>query len=162
MLEWYHWALISLCILAGVSAWNVSRAILWLGLGAFSYVTSAWWHDAGFPYATLYGAFTNVVICVLLYKMADSKWEMGVFNCFIGMILIDLLYVCGVVKNAYDFAVGLEVVNVCAMLLIGATGILERLRSYGYDFRNSDSAVLHRIHHALHSQRSSYPHWWKH
>lgn len=161
-MEWYHWMLILTCVLSGLLAWDVPRALLWLGLGAFSYVTSAWWHDAGFPYATLYGAFTNVVICGLLYKMADSKWEMGVFNLFIGMILIDLLYVCGVVKSPYDFAVALEVVNFCAMLLIGITGILERLRKDGYDFSRSDSHFLRRCHSALHSQRQPYPHWWKH
>lgn len=161
MLEWYHWTLIGLAIVAGLLACNVPRALFWLFLGAFSYITSAWWHNAGIPFGTLYGAGTNLFICWLLYRMAETRWEMGVFNCFIFMLLIDLLFVTDIIKSRETFAICLEVANAAAMLLIGATGILDRIGAARHDFRIWGSSVLRRCHRALFASRKEYPRWWR-
>lgn len=161
-MEWYHGTLLTMAVIAVVLAWRVPNAALWVGFGLFSYVTSAWWHNAGFPYATLYGAATNVATCLAIYYVGVAKWEMRLFACFILMLLIDLLFVCGVIETQYIFAVSLEVVNAYALLLIWAAGIAERVGG-GHRFGHPYRSLLDRVHRALFSQgKKQYPRWWRH
>ncbi len=74
-MEWYHLVMIGAAVVAAALAWNVPRAVLWIVAGAISYVTSAWWHTAGLPGATYYGAATNLVICYLLWIFAQRRYE---------------------------------------------------------------------------------------
>lgn len=162
MLEWYHWTLIGMAASAAILAWNVPRALLWLGLGAASYVTSAMWHNAGLPFATHYGAATNVVIFLLLFKYAQTWWEMKFWPCITLMLLIDLLYVTGVIKTQEAFGIALEVVNAIAILLIGATGLTDRINA-GAGNHNRGSpyrAWASALHRTLFAKRERYPRWW--
>jgi hypothetical protein len=161
MLAWYHWTLIGAAAISAALAWNVPRAPMWIALGAISYVTSAMWHNAGWPYATQFGAATNLAICYLMWVFADQRWEMRVWNAFHLMLLIDLLFIFGWIRSQYDFAVSLEIVNLVALIFIGATGIAERADAW----RSARGADLHRtglVHRALWAERSlaSRP-WWQ-
>lgn len=126
-MQWYHFALIALAISSAVLAWNVPRAALWLSLGAASYVTSAMWHNHGLPYATFYGAVTNFAILAGMWIYADQRWEIRVWNCFHLMVLIDILYMAGFIKDRILFAEALELVNLAAILFVGTTGIVQRV-----------------------------------
>lgn len=159
MLEWYHWTLITMAAIAAISAWHLPRATLWIGLGAFSYVTSAWWHNAGFPYGAAYGMATNLAICFTIYALAQQRWELRTWNMIHAMILIDILYLAGVIKTHLLFAVSLEVINAAALLLITATGIMDRagyarLRSGSYRGRRPWGFAR-----ALFSERRHPPFW---
>jgi len=152
MLEWYHIALIALAVFAGASSWNVPRAILWLSAGALSFVTSVWWHRYGMPGAILFGAVTNFVICVLLSRFAKTRWEMGVFNAFILMILIDGLYAAGFTHSLYVVSVAQELVNAAAILIIASPGAVQRVERYGL-FHSRDSRAVHHCHRLVLAQR---------
>lgn len=159
-LPWYHVALIATAASACVLAWHVPRAVLWLCLGALSYISSAWWHNAGLPYGAFYGAATNLAICYALWIYADQRWEMRLWNCFHLMLVVDILYLAGFIKDHLIFAEALELINFVAMLFIAGTGIVERadgIRSGPHRGRWIDS-----FHRRLWTPRSmaSRP-WWQ-
>jgi hypothetical protein len=126
-MQWYHWTLIAAACIAAALAWNVPRAVVWIGLSAISYVTSAWWHNAGWPYATQFGAATNLLICYAFWIWAEQRYEMRLWNFFHLMLIIDLLFIFGAIRDQYQFAVSLEIVNLAALAFIGFTGIMERV-----------------------------------
>jgi hypothetical protein len=159
--DWYLWALAGGAVIAAALAWNVPRAVLWIALGALSFVASSWWSDAGLPYGAIFGAATNFAICFALYAAAQLKWELRLWNCFHLMIVIDLLYLSGLIKSHYDFAVGLEVANWLALLVVGTVGLMERA-GYGpaglAAFR-SRAGWARVVRNRLWKARSSPPFW---
>lgn len=161
-MEWYHTTLFTMAVVAVVLAWRVPNAAIFVALGTISYVSSALWHNLGFPYGTLYGATTNVVICYAIYRFgSNARWEAKLMACFVLMILIDLLYVCGVIQTQYIFAVSLEIVNAYALLLICATGIVERVGN-GHRLSHPYRAFLASLNRSVFAERKQYPRWWRH
>lgn len=162
-MEWYHATLITMAAIAVVLAWRIPEAVITVGVGAFFYVTSAWMHNAGVPIATFYGIASNLVMCFLLYPMPKEagRWVDKVFSCYILMLLIDLLYVCGVIKSHYNFAVSLEIVTAYALLLIWAAGVAERTAN-GRNSHDLHSGILDRFNRAVLAPRKEYPKWWRH
>ena len=163
-MQWYHYVLAATAIATLISAWHIPRAKLWLGLGVWSYVTSALFHNLGAPYATLYGGSTDIVTCILLFSLARAKWEMGVFSGFIFMILVDLLHAGGSIRTDFAYAFTLEIANMCVMLLMIATGISNKLGKNGRGRLHNAWRPDHlfpRLHYALHKDRAKYPRWWR-
>ena len=152
MMEWYEWALAAGAIIAGLLAIRVPRAIFWIALGIISYTLSSWAHNENVPYAAYIGAATDFAICALLFIMARSRWEMRVWHCFNLMVLIDILYSVGVIKDHYDYAVALELANWLAILFIGQAGVSD-LASAAFGPR---FAWLDRLHSRLYQARSGY------
>ena len=126
-LEWYHLVLLSAAAISAGLAWRVPRAVIWIGLGFASYVTSAMWHNAGWPYATVYGAATNLVICYLFWIFSNRRWEMRLWNFFHLMLVVELLYIFGAIRDQFTFAVTIELINLAALIFIGLTGIFDRV-----------------------------------
>lgn len=153
-MAWYHITLISAAIIAVALAWRVPRAVIWLGLGAISYVISAAWHNAGLPYATQFGAATNLVICYLFICWAEQRWEMRLLNCFHMMLLIDLLYIFGVIHDHLIFAATLEIINLAAILLVAGTGILDWIARHGHRYGDYNRRWTYPVHNYLRTERS--------
>jgi len=162
-MEWYHATLITMAVVAVVLAWRIPEAVVTVGIGAFFYVTSAWMHLNALWFATIYGISSNLVMCLVLYPMPKSagRWVDKVFSCYILMLLIDLLYVCGVIQSYDIFAGSLEVVNAYALLLIWAAGIAERAAN-GRRPYHLHSGFLDRFNRAVLAPRKEYPRWWRH
>lgn len=158
-MQWYHHALILLAVTGGYLAWHVPRAVRWLTLGALSFATSAMWHNYGLPYPIIYGATTNFMICICLSFYERPKWENGVFNSFILMILIDALFACGFIKTRFNFAVTLEVINATAILIIWSAGIMNRIAKYGRDFYVRYGWILNPCHQALFAKEPQNSQW---
>lgn len=160
-MEYYHWTLIGLAALAAISAWNVPRAVLWVALGAVFYVASAMWHNAGLPYATVFGAATNLIVCYLLWIFADLRYEMRLWNAYHAMLVVDILYIFGWINSHINFAIALEIINGVALLFITATGIMERAR-VGISIRASGGGWNRFVHSALFAERSASTRpWWQ-
>lgn len=123
-------------LLAFVVAYPLPRARLWILLLAASFVTSTMWQKAGLPHRELFGAATNVAICVCLYFMARQRWEMVVFNCLIMMTMLDAIYAVGFIEH-YWLITALEFCNWMAILTIGATGYAERVGDGSADRRGN-------------------------
>lgn len=144
-------------ITAGLS-WHVPRALLWISLGALSFILSAAWQAHGLPYRDAFGAGTNVVICLALYSLAEKRWEMRVWNCFHAMILLDFLHMGGLINSNFWLIVSLEVANWTALLIIGTAGIMEWAgvrNAFGLS-HSRRSGYLYR---ALHEERLDPPFW---
>ncbi len=143
-MEWYHWTVIAAAAIAILLAWHVPRAPLWIALGAILYGISAAWHNAELPHALLFGAATNFAMILLLWLIADQKWEMRLWNFYHLMLLIDALYAFGVIREKLIFASSLEAVNLLALLFIGATGAADRIYVDNWRADNGFSGYLHR------------------
>jgi hypothetical protein len=155
-----HLILSTAAVIAAVLAWRIPRAIMWIGLGALSYVTSAWWHNAGLPYGTVYGAATNLAICYLFWIFAENRWEMRLWNFFHLMLVIDLLYIFGAIRDLFTFAVSLELINLAALLFICGVGIMER--ASGIYSRRSYPGGSDFFYRALWAERSVHSRpWWQ-
>lgn len=160
-MEWYHWTLVALAVLAIVSAWRVPRAVLWVGLGAFVYYLTAAWHNAGFPAGVWVGAASNFAMIVLITRYGeDRNWEWMLGNAFALMTLIDLFHAAGYATRL-QFAVALEIVNAAALLMIAGTGIVQRIRDGELVSGLADCVAVRRSHHAAFARARPYPHWWK-
>lgn len=157
-MHWYQGVLLAGAVIATVLAWNVPRAVLWIALGALSFITSSWWHDAGLPYGAAFGGATNFAICLALYAWAQQRWELRVWNCYHLMLLIDILYLMGFIRSHYDFAVALEIANWLALLVIGAAGIAERA-GHGMAFRPLGHSGAGFFSRALFAPRKAPPFW---
>lgn len=155
-----HLILGSAAVIAALLAWRIPRAVLWIGCGALSYITSAWWHNAGLPYGTVYGAATNLAICYAFWILADAKWEMRLWNFFHLMLVVDLLYIFGAIRDIFVFAVSLELINLAALIFIGGVGIMERVGGvYSRRSRFGGSDLVYR---ALWAERSEHSRpWWQ-
>lgn len=126
MTDWYLWALAAAAILAAVLAWRVPRAPLWVALGALSFLASGWYHDAGLPYGSAFGAFTNFAVIFALFAYATMLYELIFWLCFLAMLALDAFNLLGLIPSHSSFAIGLELANWLALISIGAAGMAER------------------------------------
>lgn len=124
--DWYLWALALGALIVTALSWRVPRALLWIALGALSFLTSGWWHDAGLPYGAAFGAFTNFVVIGALFAYAMLLYELVFWGCFLVMLAIDAFYLSGLINSHSYFAIGLEAANWLALLSIGAAGMADR------------------------------------
>ena len=124
--DWYLWALAIAALGVLALAWNVPRAAMWIGLGALSFCSSGWWHDARLPYPEVFGAATDLAVICALYAYARLLYELIFWGCFIVMIFIDILSLTHLLNSHHDFAIGLEVANWLALVSIGAAGLANR------------------------------------
>jgi hypothetical protein len=126
MTDFYLWTLAAAAIIAAALAWDVPRAPMWIALQALSFLISGWYHDAGFPYAAAFGAFSDLVIVCALYAQAQLLYELLFWGCFILMLAIDALSLTNILNSHFALAVGLEIANWLALISIGAAGMADR------------------------------------
>jgi hypothetical protein len=160
-MSWYLWALVGGAVVATALAWRVPRAVLWIGLGALSFMASSIWNDWHLPYPAAFGAFADLAVCFALYAQAQLKWEMRVWNCFHLMIVIELLYLSGWIYSHYDYALALELANWLALLIISSAGVAERT-GYGPAWafaRRSTSGWAGALHRRIYAKRDDPPFW---
>lgn len=147
-------ALLTGACLAALVSFHLPRAWLWILLGAVSFVLSAIWQKAGLPYREGFGAATDFVIVLLIYRYAERRWELMVMNCFILMMLLDFLYITGAINSHFWLIVSLECANWLALFVITGAGITERIRDgEGVDYAVHRGVSGH-LHRALHAERS--------
>lgn len=155
-LPWYHAALLVGYAVAGVLAMNIPRAMLWTGASLFVVQASFMWWQAGLPNGAFVGGLLNLAICFALYALARRRWEMRLWNCYHLMIILDILYLSGLVERSH-FVIALEMANWLAIAIIGGAGIMERVSS-----GNPGLLSDHRLRHfrdALHAKRACPPFW---
>lgn len=158
-MHWYQAVLLVGAAITVAVAWNVPRAVFWIALGALSFVSSSWWHDAGLPYGAAFGALTNLAICLVMYGLAEKRWEIRAWNTVHLMIVFDILYLSGAIRSHYQFAVALELANWLALLIIFTTGLLERLHHGGADPGRAHHGVAGALYRALFTKRTRPPFW---
>jgi len=147
----YTWALIALALVAMALSWNVPRAWMWIGAGGASFFASTLFYDYGgnhhmHPILTL---SCDSLVCAALYYGAREKWELLVFGAFWLSVLSSLLMIGKFIDNQIVYASLLEVFNLCAILAISGTGIVQMIDKYGH------SILFHNFNRYLHSARNS-------
>ncbi len=156
-MAWYHISLLSAAAVAILAAWNVPRAAIWVSLGVVLYVASACWHNSSLPYGAAFGAATNFLMLGLLFVYGNQKWEIWLAGFFNLMLLVDALYMFGVIRDKFVFAASLELINLAALVFIIWTGALQR----GSVPRPSDAGRVAGVHHALLGERAAWTRPWK-
>ncbi len=160
MPQWYQWAPAIAGLIVSAIAWRVPRAALWVGLLLASFVASSLWWNANLPYPAAFGASTDLAIALIMLKLSRNQWEQYVINCYAFMVLVDGLWQLGQIESHFYYAISLEAANWAILLLIGATGVADRLKGIGLHGRagNTGSVGLARAH--LVAPRH-YPRWWR-
>lgn len=156
----YQMALLIGAIITVAIAHQVPRAMWWVLALALSFVLSTMWQEFGLPHREAFGTVTDLAIVAVMYVYAMQRWELWVMNCVILMILFNWIYAlryAGLdVLPHYWLITGLEVANWMAIIIISATGLLER-QTDDMGVANSDLDIgwADRCHRILYAERSS-------
>jgi len=163
-MQWYHFSLIAAALIAGAAAWNVPRAWIWLLAGAASFVVSAMWWRAGLPYGAFVGAVTDAMIVIAIHVYGRRNWEMKVAQCFLAMMLVDIMQLFGVVQAGIVYSSVQEAINYIAMIVIFTTGAAQWVGAYGLDINSPRRHSPRFVREAglyLAKRRASPPDWQK-
>lgn len=146
---------------------ELPRAWTWIGVGAASCVASSVYWSLGFRDHTAFTFFADVFVCLALYSGAREKWELILFFLYKMSVFLSVVYfastrILSLHVPSWLYASGLELINACALLTIGATALMDRNRAdgpaharYRYsDFRKASRALRearakdpwHRVH----------------
>lgn len=123
----WQFALLMGALLTLFFARNVKRADLWIFCGGASFIISAMYEAAGYPYPPFVAMICDsALVCLPVYFLAKRRWEVGFFRIFQAMVLWNLLYLSGLTVPHYWHITGLEILNWIALLLINVTAYLQR------------------------------------
>lgn len=149
--------LIGLLITGAISS-KLPRAWLWLACGAASFVLSTAYARYGLPHAPAFTLAADSAVCLAVYFFGVERWEIsGIYRIFQASVLISIFRLSNIIADQWTYVVALEILNWAALLLIGATSILDRARA---DERHSDwnwDPHLHRSNIALRKARPQDP-----
>lgn len=148
----WAYSLIGLALAAMFASRDVPRAWMWIGIGGASFVASSlFWDFASDDLRLAHPIFTftcDALVCVCLHKWTEEKWELGVFLAFLTSVFASLLRIGGFIPDHIVYASLLELCNLCALLVIGGTGVVQMAARRGY-------GAFPRFHSRLHSPRSA-------
>lgn len=156
----YQTALVIGALITAIIAFRLPRAWRWIAAGAASFVASTAYYRYGLPY---YPAFTLVFdasVCLAVYAFAKERWEERIYNIFQLSVLISLLYMSNVIADHWLYIVCLELLNWVALLTIGGTAILDRVKGNAGNPYGRRWADIHSSDIALRAARRSDP-WHK-
>jgi len=146
----WAYSIIVLALVVMVIARGIPRAWLWIGVGGSSFVASSLYWDFGDPQLHPIFTFTcDALVCAVLHMRATEKWELGIFAAFILSCFSSLLRIGLFIQDDVLYAQLLEFFSAAALLVIGCTGITERIGK-------NEGKLFHRINRYLHSPRDSW------
>lgn len=124
------------------------RALLWVAMGAASFIVSTAYARWGGPYPTAVTALCDVAACITIYHYWRERWEFYLFLLFQGSVLVSLAYFAGLIGPHWAYVAVLEVINWAVLAVIGGTRIVrlardalgDHSRAYRY-IRGADRAL---------------------
>lgn len=147
----WTYALVIAALAGMVLAWHVPRAWMWTGIGGASFFASTLYFDYGnqvlHPIMTL---ACDSLVCLAIYRWAKEKWEILIFLSFWLSVLTSLLMIGGFIPDRVVYASFLEIFNLCAILAISGTGIVQMIGKYG------SAGFFHNLDRYLHSARNTF------
>lgn len=129
-------------------SWRLDRSLLWIAVGALSFVASTAWSRFGWPMPPLFTACCDAAVCLTIYAYARQAWEMILYKLFLISIMISIVFVGFTIfppKMAPHaiYITLLEGVNWLALLLILGTAAMQRIKAHGgRSFRLGRRVVL--------------------
>lgn len=148
-------ALVSLII-----SQNLARAWVWILLGAWSFFVSTAYARLGLPYPSAMGVACDAVVVLTIYHVGKSNYELLLWRVFQTMILINILYLAGVIGPHWAYATALEICNWAALLIIAGTAIAERVERGEIAIGRRSPRFVRHLSVALRRERTSAP-WHK-
>jgi hypothetical protein len=120
---------------AALIAMGNLRAMLWLAVGAGTFIASSAYWRAGLPHPELLAGGLDASVCLAVYFFGRHRWEMWVWRLFQVMLLINIIKLAGSVEIFHNvdqtaYAILLEAMNWLVIILTGGTAGLQRI---GYD-----------------------------
>lgn len=153
-------ALLIGALITAIIAFRLPRAWRWIAAGAASFVASTAYYRYGLPYYPAFTLVCDAAVCLSVYAWARERWEEKIYHIFQLSVLISLLYMSNVIADHWLYVVSLELLNWAALLTIGGTALLDRIKGNAgspYDRRWSN---IHSSDLALRASRRSHP-WHK-
>lgn len=141
---------------------ELPRAWTWIAIGAASCVTSSIYWSLGFRDHTAFTFFADVFVCLALYSGAREKWELILFflykvSAFTSVVYFASTRILGLHVPSWLYASGLEIINACALLTIGATALMDRNRADGPAHARYRYSDFRKAYYALRDARPSDP-----
>lgn len=153
----YHISLLIVAAVTALIAWRVPRAKLWIGALAASFVVSVTYlylvpqgygPDGSWRApASLIAGLCDASVAAMIYWFGKRRWEtVGLYSLVLLSVAVNLLYATGElfyfppIPPREVYAIILEIINYAALLLIGGTGILNRIGA-GHGIRSSGRVV---------------------
>ena len=124
----FQMALVIGALIAALIAFRLPRAWRWIAAGAASFVASTAYYRYGLPYYPAFTLVCDASVCLAVYAFAKERWEERIYNIFQLSVLISLLYMSNVIADHWLYVVSLELLNWAALLTIGGTAILDRIK----------------------------------
>jgi len=154
----FQLALLIGLLITGLISSRLPRAWLWLACGAASFVVSTAYARYGLPHAPAFTLACDSAVCLAVYFFGVEKWEIsGIYRIFQLSVLISLFRLSNIIVDQWVYIVALEILNWVALLLIGATSILDRARANEGHSDWDWHPHLHRSDLALRRSRQTQP-----
>jgi len=123
----FHAALLIGAIVAAALSWRDPRGIAWIAAGSASFIATAGYEAAGYPYHPIVTGLFDAGVCILIYLFAAFRWEMWLYRIFQTSVLVSLLRATGWIDSHTAYIVALEACNWAAIFVIGGTAAGERI-----------------------------------
>lgn len=114
-------------LVATVISLNVPRAWIWILSGAASFAASTAYSRYGMPYPSAFGIACDSFVVLAIFHFSKLNYELVLWRIFQSMILINILYLAGLIGPKWAYVVALEVMNWAALLVISGTAISKRV-----------------------------------
>lgn len=116
-------------------SWRLDRSLLWIAVGALSFVASTAWSRFGLPMPPLFTALCDAAVCFAIYVWAKQAWELLLCQLFRASVLISVVFVGFTIATksgpSPTYVALLEAVNWIALLLILGTAAMQRINADG-------------------------------
>lgn len=117
------WLMIGALICALISFRNW-RGLMWIGIGAVSYITATLAWRWNLPRADAITALGDAGVCIAIYFVGKYRWEMWIWRLFQISVAISIIYLAsrlGITSRIDHelYAIALEAVNWLVLLSIG-------------------------------------------
>lgn len=142
----WTYALIFIALVIMALSYRVPRAWLWVGCGGVSFfVSTLFMTYVGPDMHPVLTLACDALVCWTVFNYYEEDWELGVFLAYMVSVFSSLMMIGGFINQDWVYASLLEACNLCALLWIGTTGVIDMVG------KNEDSIVhsfRQRIRHA--------------
>lgn len=147
-------------LISAVVAMKLPRSSMWIAIMAGNFILCTVYARSGLSYPPAFTLALDTLTCLAIDYYAREKWELRLFNIYQISVLISVLRLFGIVDSKYIYVLSLELCNWLALLLIGGTAVLDRIRRHDHSIRHRWRVLLHSSYHYLRSSRPT-NHWRK-
>lgn len=157
----YQTSLLVGAVLVALFSWRLPRALFWIVIGGAAFVASSVYWNQGLPYPAAFAGLCDLVVCFIMYAVARQRWEMRVWNCFHGMLLVNILYLAKLVPSHFMYGAALDLFNWLALAIIGGAAALQMADSHGVGHGSGGFARgwLRSVSDLLFAPRKERPFW---